>query len=48
MHINIQDIRNVLKGRPLGMSQLKWLNLQGQIQNEIGIFALSHLGVGLI
>jgi hypothetical protein len=29
------------------MSQLKMLNLKGQIQNEIGISYLHHLGVGL-
>ncbi len=33
--ISIQDIRNILKGKPLGMNQLKRLNLKGQIQNEI-------------
>jgi hypothetical protein len=30
------------------MSQLKRLNLKGQIQNELGFSYLSHLGVGLI
>jgi hypothetical protein len=24
------------KGRPLGMSRLKWFNLKGQFQNRIG------------
>jgi hypothetical protein len=35
---------------PFGMSQLKKLNLKGQIQNEneIGFSYLGHLGVGLI
>jgi hypothetical protein len=37
-----------LKKRPLGMNQLKRLNLKGQIQNEIGFFYLGHLGVGVI
>jgi hypothetical protein len=45
--ISIQDIRNI-KGRPLGMSQLKRFNLKGQIQNEIGYSYLGHLDVGLI
>jgi len=30
------------------MSQLKRLNLKGQIQNEIGFPYLGHLSVGLI
>jgi hypothetical protein len=30
------------------MSQLKRLNLKGQIQNEIGFSYLGHLGVDLI
>jgi len=30
------------------MNQSKWLNLKGQIQNEIGFSHLGHLGVGLI
>jgi hypothetical protein len=30
------------------MSQLKRFNLKGQIQNEIGVSYLVHLGVGLI
>jgi hypothetical protein len=30
------------------MSQVKKLNLKGQIQNEIGFFYLGNLGVGLI
>jgi hypothetical protein len=46
--ISIQDIRNNFKGRPLGMNRLKRLNLEGQIQNEIGFAYLGHLGVGLI
>jgi hypothetical protein len=29
------------------MSQLKRLNLKGQIQNEIGFLYLGHIGVGL-
>jgi hypothetical protein len=30
------------------MSQLKRLNLKGQIKNEIGFSYLRHLGVGFI
>jgi hypothetical protein len=36
------------KGGPLGMSQLKVLNLKNQIQNEIGFSYLVHFDVGLI
>ncbi len=46
--ISIQDIKNILKGRPLGMNQLKRFNIKDQIQNEIGFFDLGHEGVGLI
>jgi len=44
--ICIQDI--FLKGRLIGMSQLKRLNFKGQIQNEIGFPYLGHIGVSLI
>jgi hypothetical protein len=46
--INIQNIKNVLNQRSLRMSQLKRLNLKGQIQNEIGFSYLGHLDVGLL
>ncbi len=46
--ISIQNIKNILKGRPVGMNKLKMLNFKGQIQNEIGFSYLGHLGVGLI
>jgi hypothetical protein len=46
--ISIQNIRNILKGKSLGMNQLRRLNVKDQIQNEIGFSYLGHLGVGLI
>ncbi len=46
--ISIQKIKIFLKGRPFGISQMKRLNLKGQIQNEIGFSYLGHLGVSLI
>jgi hypothetical protein len=46
--ISIRNIRNILKGKPLGMSQLRRLNVKDQIQNEIGFSYLGHLSVGLI
>jgi hypothetical protein len=46
--INIQNIKIFFLKMPFGMSQLKKLNLKGQIQNEIGFSYLGHLGVGLI
>jgi hypothetical protein len=46
--IRIQNIRNILKGRSLGMSQLKRFNLKGQILKKKGFSYLGYLGVGLI
>ncbi len=45
---SIQDIRNIQKGRPLRMSQLKWFNLKCKIQNKIGLSYLGGLSVSLI
>jgi hypothetical protein len=44
----IQNIRSIKKGRPLGMNQFKWFNLNGQIQNKIKFSYLGSVGVSII
>jgi len=45
---SIQDIKNIRKGRPLRMSQLKWFNLKCKFQNKMGLSYLGGLSVSLI